>query len=324
MFVFLTLLALSTNLEPILNLPLEGLGVYRPTLEHPMLAVNDNGNVVLADQNGPRLLFLDAQGNLRKTLAKKGSGPGEFQRIDMVCRTKDGLAVWDGLNRRLTLLSASGTFLSEKTFTETIRQPFMSAWNRFFFVRRDRGADLELDYFLRVQEAEGNTRDLFSGSGPSAVMMKWIPRMEFGVGRHIAAANMGTTTDMSIIDLSSGEQKTISLDLPAVAVSRKFYDDEMRAMAGTGKGPPPGMVPQPENWPTVRNISIDDQQRIWVFGWQEPATKARFLVLDRNGKILHQGLVAGDVQVVQQGYLYAVYMDKEDELYLRKYHSPLP
>jgi hypothetical protein len=65
-----------------------------------------NGGVALSSRNDIR--FFDAKGNWIRSLGRKGSGPGEFNSINMMCGFKDGsLLTHDG--SRYTLFDKTGT-----------------------------------------------------------------------------------------------------------------------------------------------------------------------------------------------------------------------
>jgi hypothetical protein len=77
------------------------------------LDVSPQGDVYVFEAGGPQFRRYDASGGLRRTLGRKGSGPGEFAFSNGVAVLRDGrIVLWDGLgNSRLNVYAAADSFL---------------------------------------------------------------------------------------------------------------------------------------------------------------------------------------------------------------------
>lgn len=71
--------------------------------------VRTSRGIVVGDAGAKRLTFFDERGNLVRTVGREGRGPGEFQHIGWVgAGAGDSIVVWDPLQTRISVFSASG------------------------------------------------------------------------------------------------------------------------------------------------------------------------------------------------------------------------
>ncbi|MEP6832780.1 MAG: 6-bladed beta-propeller [Gemmatimonas sp.] len=77
-----------------------------------------DGRIVVADSKAKELLMFGADGKFVRTIARSGSGPGEFQAFDqLISAGGDTLAVWDWRTRHLTYFGESGQVLRTGALT---------------------------------------------------------------------------------------------------------------------------------------------------------------------------------------------------------------
>jgi hypothetical protein len=77
------------------------------------LAVDDVGNVYVADMGEGAIRVLDSAGGLIRTIGRKGQGPAEFQDIYSLAWLGDTLVTLDPGNGRLGFLSREGNWLGQ-------------------------------------------------------------------------------------------------------------------------------------------------------------------------------------------------------------------
>ncbi|MDH7513287.1 MAG: 6-bladed beta-propeller [Clostridiales bacterium] len=76
-------------------------------------AVDATGNAYIADDSDMAIKVFDPQGKYLKSIGRKGSGPGEFERVRNMLFLPDGrLLVTDYEQRRTSFFSPEGQFLS--------------------------------------------------------------------------------------------------------------------------------------------------------------------------------------------------------------------
>jgi hypothetical protein len=84
------------------------------------LAVAPNGTIIVTQQQDRNLRYFDASGNSLGTFGRQGQGPGEFMNVGRTMWIADTLAVYDGMNRRLTLISPDRKFIRTVSLQVTI------------------------------------------------------------------------------------------------------------------------------------------------------------------------------------------------------------
>ena len=73
-----------------------------------------DGGVVVADRQSCEIRFFDQTGRHTSTVGRCGAGPGEFRTFSDVFLAADSLHVYDGNNRRLSLIGPSGLLIAEQ------------------------------------------------------------------------------------------------------------------------------------------------------------------------------------------------------------------
>lgn len=298
--------------------PLDQWDIFSTKMSRPLVAADATG-LVLGDKDGCRFLLMSPSGALIKAIGKRGQGPGEFQRVVVI--TKEGdIAVWDGSLLRMQIFQRNGTYLRGQTFSGVPRQPLLTPSGRFFYIQREQEASGLLSYKIREWD---RSRIWFEGKGPSGIMMEWVPRVEYAVNDEWLAASVGTERKLYLVSLVSGKETTAELEIPVLSVSDAYFDGVVNSSRNKGKGLPTSMIPKPKDWPYVRNLILDGQNRVWVFGWQESARQCVFQVFDTDGLQMYKGRIAGNVHKVTDEHIYAIYTDSEEELHLRCYRNPI-
>jgi hypothetical protein len=75
------------------------------------IAVAPDGKVWVFDGATPRLLLFGADGKLLQRISRRGSGPGEYQRVNDIAVLRDAaLVMWDDENARMNIYNPDGTF----------------------------------------------------------------------------------------------------------------------------------------------------------------------------------------------------------------------
>jgi len=77
-----------------------------------------NDNLYFSDVGQPAVVVFDLKGNYLKTIGRKGKGPGEFGRADYLWSESDKefFSVFDGANRRISHFDFEGNFIDSETY----------------------------------------------------------------------------------------------------------------------------------------------------------------------------------------------------------------
>lgn len=89
------------------------------------LAVARDGMAYAPQVADGTVLMFDASGAYRKTIGRRGEGPGEFVRPTRAGMVGDTLWVSDQAQRRVSFFQQNGTFIRSQMVTFNIRDPFL-------------------------------------------------------------------------------------------------------------------------------------------------------------------------------------------------------
>ena len=82
------------------------------------IAVGADGTVWVWDGATPVLFQFDANGKLVRRVSRRGSGPGEYQRVNDIAVARDNaLVMWDEGNARVNIYNPDGSFRTSFTLT---------------------------------------------------------------------------------------------------------------------------------------------------------------------------------------------------------------
>lgn len=75
-----------------------------------------DGSLVFTQPDDGTLIWLDPEGQVLRTVGRRGEGPGEFRVVSLVGVAGDTVWASDGVARRVTLFGKDGTFLNTLPF----------------------------------------------------------------------------------------------------------------------------------------------------------------------------------------------------------------
>ena len=146
------------------------------------LAVDDDGNIYVADMSDSKIKVFDAQGNFIRSIGEKGQGPGEFSSIGEIKILPNGnLIALDYRNRRTSIFDKNGKFLSSYTWKN--HQYFIllttdSSYTMQENVYEKQGRKL----FIKTYNFEGKELVNFGEFTPPGVKILTKGKMAFGIG----------------------------------------------------------------------------------------------------------------------------------------------
>ena len=73
-----------------------------------------SGSIVVGDRQSCEIRFFNEAGRHTSTLGRCGAGPGEFKYFSNVVLAGDSLLIYDGGNRRLSLIGPDATFIGDQ------------------------------------------------------------------------------------------------------------------------------------------------------------------------------------------------------------------
>jgi hypothetical protein len=106
-------------------------------LENPIsLDINSDGNLFVCDFKANNIKKFENDGNFILTIGRQGQGPGDLNWPLKIASLNDRIAVWEVLNRRISLFYSNGEFIKSVKFaSETgIPQEIKSLNDKYFVI----------------------------------------------------------------------------------------------------------------------------------------------------------------------------------------------
>lgn len=310
--------------------PLEDLGIfvaYNYFYNTSRFAVADDGAIMGIDFSENQLVMIDAKGKKTGRVSRAGQGPGELAGPDGIAWVSESnlFMVTDRGKLKVLIFDKDGQYLEEFSFAEKLRNPAFLNRSELFYIRKYAGKERNEPTILKLNLAQQNAEVYYTTTiPPTAVNLSWTPTLIYGQGKDFLAINYGGSSELTLLDLKAGKNKTLNLTIPRVPITDEFYE---RYMKGVRKDLPQylHLIERPDFWPYISRIMVDDRNLIWVFLHQEVIhEKGLYFVFDNKGAKLFEGRISGWPQAITGGYLYQVNADAEETLFLTKYAIDMP
>lgn len=290
-----------------------------------LIAVADDGTLVIKDSNNSRLLFLDADGVLHKTFGQKGMGPGEFFSIDGLTWVgeKQAFFVTDRGTQRLSQFDRQGNLMhAEKA--GFFRDPVLDRHGKVYFMKRvGSNSDYRNAIYTYTPQSKAEKEIFSSAMELIATHMIWHPRLVFAPGSNFVAVNLSSNDAIQILDPETGARlANWDAHLPEIPLTKGFREAYMKDFLSRvfAKGAPPKgfQVDHREVWPFLHTMLVDAQDRIWVFLFRSDVSMpVPYRMFDRTGTLLAKGKVTGMPQTIALGNLYALEVRQEETILTR-------
>lgn len=253
-------------------------------------AIGPNGEIVVADQQGPVLRLFDPSGRYIRDIGRAGQGPGEFRSIAGVRFTPDGrVAVWDPGNQRISIYFLDGSpdmTIRVNSSLQGGETPFQVDTAGNFYVQATgsrEGSVITRFVWIKTDQA-GNVLDSLPipqanpVGRPLVVMTQGGRRRPFTVETRAALSPYGYQvagrTDRYAVwrPLRDGRVLRIELSAQAVRVGadeRQQWEAVLRFMESASRPGAESFRPLPSTKPVFRELWVDDSGRIWVLRYVE-------------------------------------------------------
>ncbi len=114
------------------------------------LRVDDQGRVYVMDWGDVHIKVYDSQGRFLRTIGRKGQGPGEFDLpVFFDLMTGGKVCILDGRQRRITILTNEGQYISSFRFDGFFRSLAIDGQDRLFLAKSAPGEELKLSTEFR-------------------------------------------------------------------------------------------------------------------------------------------------------------------------------
>lgn len=284
-----------------------------------VLLMPDSG-VVVANGGSKELRFFDKTGKFVRRSGREGSGPGEYRELGRVFRyVGDSIGIYDGWSRRLSIVSANGTFGRQVTMT---RPPGATGsptpvgsfgdGSLVTFVAtpptpgpgQERGALHRLTATWFRHSASGEFIATL-GRSPAGelfleladgMVVNWAPpfqrSLRFAISEARLFAGDGTDANVVVLQRDAAPSTLIpvrssqSLDLTSADIAafrQQQLDRAPNAQQRTQLEKSFTKTPSPAAMPAFANLRADSEGAVWIQEYPRPASASnRWRVVSTN------------------------------------------
>jgi hypothetical protein len=297
-----------------------------------------DGTLVVGDDHDGQLRFFDRSGQLVRKVGGLGNGPNEFRHILWmgICGG-DSISVWDFVQRRMKIVSASGSIIRQYAVpSDTIvaAAPQVMACSR--------GGMVAFQSEGRPNPSEKVSSPFIRGNAPV-----WIVDRD---GRRMREAWRGPTTEMALVargaaprplgrrtsiafsneelfiatadsgllhafSLASGSGRTVRVTSRRQKAEPRDHEQAVNEVLASVHGPPPQIIdrirqellklPMPEWLVPFDQLLVDSDALLWTV--TNTSNDATLLQAHGNkGELIAQARIAGRMKIFEIGRDYVV------------------
>jgi len=306
----------GTVLEPSWRFDLAVEGISRARV----LAVSSDGTAVAIDRFNGRLAFIDARGSLVASVHVPGEGPGELAAPGEIAWSEvdDAFAILDYGTNRISYWRADGRHIEERRFSGILFNPRFHGRDAIYCGQNPGGMNGEPG-LVRFDIGKGETEVLHQlpkpdhpwskagdGANTFTMLYGWDPMLHFDLGGDFIAVAFGDDERVSFLDFDGVRMgRSLPIGLP----SRPVTDAQIEAsIANMPRSMHAGMrrgLVQPELWPALRGLFVDEADRIYLIGAAvDVGRPVPFRVIERNGSVVLEGEIEGHPMAVADEAMY--------------------
>lgn len=293
--------------------------------------VDEEGNMYILDEQAGNIKIFDSSGSFRKTIGRKGQGPGEFgMPISLFLTKQNQIIVNDMGQRKIQYFDKEGNYLKEFS----IADKFL-----FFGPMVTSNGDLIVTYTI-PQEKPVTVLQKLNPAFESILTFTSLPldpppALNIFVARSLSSLRWAVTYNDEIIwaDMKNPEYKLRILDTDGKLkriITREYdpisitTDDKDRLMEQTfGDNPAQDQwdVRFPECYPPFSGFSFDDFGRLFVKRYEKVKNEEGGLydIFDSEGKYIARMRLKMNPMIWKKGHMYTIEDDEDGFKVVKRY-----
>lgn len=330
----------STSTKPNKTISFNKDAIYGNSKNHLIgrmgdLAVDDSGRIFLADVQNMSINVFESNGRFTTKVGRKGKGPGEFAYIKGLYIRKNFLYIYDSNPQQIVVFGLDSLNGDKTIFLARNRGEYQALNNAFPWIHklyvRNNGTFLA-EFILHSSKSYKKWQNtkikglLYvldnTGKIASHKLIDFIEDMRtffrgFGVPMKFFFGNALTVLSKdNRIYWAGPEYFLIKVYSPDGVFQRAFYYPHKKIPI-TRESAISVNVPDlviksmksmdlPQNWPVLRHMKIDDQDRLWVATTIKNMKVFEWWVLKPNGQLIARfnWPRSKPIQVIKNGYMY--------------------
>lgn len=311
------------------------------------IAVDERGRVFIADGQQSTILVFHADGSYETAIGREGRGPGEFLNVSSLGMYEDQLYAYDNMQQRISVISLDSLTLSQMITLNTDDQSLPQELENSspaaqFFIRdhysilmkyweRPQPDEVGFDrYYYIIMQGEIISDLILKKRGMELLITSEEGRITnlmlpiFYQDSKVAASESGLIfsawTEDFLIRIHDEEGQYLRSFYYPYPQRRINRQDILNQYQG---------LPQqlyrneelPETWPSVHDMVLDDEQRLWVATISDSDEHYTWWVLNENGELLAKFDWPGQrlrrladentIEIIKHGYVYIREVNEE-------------
>jgi hypothetical protein len=283
------------------------------------LDVDADGTLYVLDEQAGNIKVFDRRGLYRRTIGRKGQGPGELSIPISVVVTPGGEVLINDLgNRKLVFLSPAGDYIKQMS----IADKFMFMGPRFLSDGRIVGSYI-VPGPVAVSELHVFDSGLQSLNVLTSVEVGKPPRLNYFVGMQLTSLMWNVIGGDAIVwgdilkpeyelFVCSGEgklERSIAREYDRLRISAAERTALLARMFGNNpEAQSQWEIVFPEFYPPFSGVSFDDEGRLYVktYDGDEGGAAAFYDVFDSEGRYIARILFEWPPMIMRNGFLYTI------------------
>ena len=308
-----------------------------------------DGTVVVGDNGSQSIKWFNPSGALVRSVGRQGDGPGEYRLVKLIgtCGS-DSLFVFDGANRRLSILSLEGRLLGTRalsTDATELRSPSeirCSGTRQFGLLGQPRSpiptndVPFRSGVLVRIQTIDGS-RTVDAGTtasserhrfGSSAGPRPLGKRSVLAVSAAWLYVGTGDSAAIEVLDLG-GRRRPIQLPFERRRISRadinRFVDGLVRANPRVPEATVRSLysgLEYPSFFPAHGELLVDSDNNLWVEEYRSPGqSRSRWVIYDTGHRLLGEIQMPPRFRLLEVGrdYVLGTWTNSDDVKHVQMY-----
>lgn len=273
-----------------------------------------DGSIAVADDGFASIRLYGSTGDFRRTIGRRGGGPGEFEEVSYVqAGPGDSLFVFDRRQQRYTVFDTAGEVLAEgrlaaqgSTYNAVIRLASGQWLGKTFgtggagpvgSLLRDTVALLALNSDGTVAARLGNVLGMMwanvsiPGGERGTMPAPFAPRSLHAAFGSCVYAGSGDGPEVRVIDARGGDSWSVPSGAQAAPVTDAHFELWIEAQLSDASPEEQAVgrsilqaTPRPEQLPLHNSLIVDSEGLIWLETYAPPAgASGRWRLLDPEG-----------------------------------------
>jgi len=284
------------------------------------IAVDEKQNIFVLDSREAHIKVFDESGDYVKTIGRRGQGPGEMSLPYSICITSQNeIMVQDLNNHRIMFFSLDGSLLkSLSTAKMIIVGPKIDSKGNIIGIVSIREPEKQI---IELKQFDSNLNYLYSlGSfslpSRSPNYNPFMPELCWVVSkRDNVIYGYPEKYELKLFDSEGKVIRKIVKDYKPIKITQKEIEESKKRLPG------PMELDIPQYHPAYKNLSIDDENRIFVQTWERTENKKGYYydVFDSEGKYISKIPLKFSPQVWKKNKLYTIEEDEEGFQMVKRY-----